>query len=91
MARRLLELSPDRAALLTGSDEGVELFLLAAGQGCPIDVLSVGPRVAERLEGRGGGSKRLFQGKAGSLQGREEALALLERALKAPAAHDNDD
>ena len=82
VARRLLEHAPDRAALLTASDEGAAFFLLVAGEGCPVDVQFVGRRVAELLAGRGGGSKRIFQGKVGSLARRPKALALLERALE---------
>jgi misacylated tRNA(Ala) deacylase len=50
--------------LLTGgTEQGV--FLLDAD---PEQVAAIGPRVAEALEGRGGGRGRRFQGKAQRLQ-----------------------
>ena len=41
----------------------------------------VGPRVAELLTGRGGGSGPIFQGKAGSLDRRREAAAAYRNEL----------
>ena len=69
-----------RVALLTASKEGVETFLLAAGGASATDVRVLGTAVAETLGGRGGGSGRLFQGKA-SLARRAEALAFLRMRL----------
>jgi hypothetical protein len=40
-------------------------------------VVSAGKELAVLLDGRGGGSGRLFQGKAGSLDRRAEAVTLL--------------
>ncbi len=84
LAGRIVELDSERAVFLTSSSEGEHFFLLAAGERCPLDVQAMGRRVAERLQGRGGGPKGQFQGKAGSLEGRQAALMLLARQL----AHD---
>ena len=69
------------AALLTATHEGGGFFLLATGPQCPLDLKSAGNQVAQRLDGRGGGSGSIFQGKAGSLEQREEAGAWLRQAL----------
>lgn len=67
---------PDRWALLTaGQREGV--FLLAG----PEDALAErGAEVARILEGKGGGGRGIYQGKASRLDRRQEALERLERA-----------
>ena len=46
-------------------------------EGVGADVQAAGREVAAILEGRGGGSGRLFQGKASRLSAREDALARL--------------
>ena len=79
VGRRLVELAPAKAALLTADTDRGALFLLAAGPDSGIDVSAAGPRIAELLAGRGGGSRAIFQGRAGSLAARGDALALLER------------
>jgi len=75
-ARELGRLAPERAALFTaGAEQGA--FVLVAGERAAIDLPAAGRRVAEILDGRGGGSGRIFQGKAARLSRREEALAFL--------------
>jgi Ser-tRNA(Ala) deacylase AlaX len=65
---------PDLVLLLTGG--GTQgFFLLAAPQ--PL-AAALGPQVAALLGGRGGGGQGLYQGKAGDLSRRVEAVALLE-------------
>ncbi len=76
-ARRLAEQAPEKIALLTASGDSGEFFVVAAGKQAGIDVAAVGKTVAGLLEGRGGGSGSLFQGKAGSLSARPAALAAL--------------
>ncbi|MBP7675654.1 MAG: alanyl-tRNA editing protein [Thermoanaerobaculia bacterium] len=76
VAKRFTELPTAGLAFLTGVRDGVGVFVLAAGGTSTADVRTLGATVAERLDGRGGGSGRLFQGK-GSLLRREEALSLL--------------
>uniref|UniRef100_A0A8C2W1Z8 Alanyl-tRNA synthetase domain containing 1 n=1 Tax=Chinchilla lanigera TaxID=34839 RepID=A0A8C2W1Z8_CHILA len=61
--------------LTVGDEKGAGLFLLA---GPPEAVETVGPRVAEVLEGKGAGKKGRFQGKATKMSRRAEVLALLQ-------------
>ena len=73
-----------KAALLTASLGDQAFFVLVVGEKLANDAQSVGREIAEILGGRGGGSGRIFQGKAGSLASRDAALAkLLERAARA--------
>lgn len=57
-------------------------FVLAAGEAASLDVAAAGRHVAGLLGGRGGGSGRIFQGKAPSLGGRDAAVAWLEAACR---------
>lgn len=77
VGRRLAKLGGGHVALLTASGPGGDSFLLVAAEGCEVDLPTTGPKVAEILDGRGGGSGSLFQGKAGSLERRIEAVDLL--------------
>jgi alanyl-tRNA synthetase len=77
VAREFATLAPDRVLLLTAGGEGQGAFLLCAGERASIDLAGAGRQVAEILEGRGGGSGRIFQGKASALSRRTEALARL--------------
>lgn len=71
--------NPNLVALLAaGSGPGV--FLLV---GPDQKLKQVGPRIAQALGGRGGGSGGLFQGKADKLDNLEEALALLRESSAA--------
>lgn len=80
VGKRFSSLPSAGVALLTSSREGAEAFLLAGGGASGTDVKALGAAVAEALGGRGGGSGKLFQGKA-SLARRAEALALLRERL----------
>jgi Ser-tRNA(Ala) deacylase AlaX len=80
VAKELVRLSPERVALLTAGEEGRGVFVLCAGERATVDLAGAARHVAEILEGRGGGSGRVFQGKANALSRRTEALARL-RAL----------
>jgi alanyl-tRNA synthetase len=77
VARDVIRLAPERAVLLTSGEGEEGSFLLAAGEGNSLDVPAVGRRVAELLGGRGGGSGRIFQGKASRLSRRDEAVKIL--------------
>lgn len=77
VAREFARLAPDRLVLLTAGNEGQGAFVLCAGERATIDLVAVGRGVAEILGGRGGGSGRIFQGKAAALSRRAEALAWL--------------
>jgi len=81
VARELVRLAPERIALLTAGDEGQGAFVLCAGERATIDIATAGRTLAEILGGRGGGSGRVFQGKAGALSHRTEALAHLRALL----------
>ena len=73
VASAALARRPDALVWLTaGGAEGV--FLLA---GPEAQVKALGPQVAARIEGRGGGARGRFQGKASRLGARDEVLALL--------------
>jgi misacylated tRNA(Ala) deacylase len=78
VAREVARLAPDRVVLLTAGEGEQGAFLVGAGEQARIDVPDAGRRVAEILGGRGGGSGRIYQGKATRLSRREEAVALLE-------------
>jgi Ser-tRNA(Ala) deacylase AlaX len=78
-ARLLAAQAPAKAAFLTATRDGQHTFVLAAGDASPLDVPARGRDMAALLSARGGGSGRLFQGKAGSLDGRAQALERLRR------------
>jgi alanyl-tRNA synthetase len=80
VARRLAEEAPDKRALLTSDGDGDSVFVVVAGERSGIDPAEVGPRIADLFGGRGGGRSPIYQGKAGSLAQRDEALALLREA-----------
>ncbi|HNX49851.1 MAG TPA: hypothetical protein PLS53_07185 [Thermoanaerobaculaceae bacterium] len=81
LARAVVTAAPAKAVFLTASAGGTYLLVLAAGEASALDVVSAGKEVAVLLEGRGGGSGRLFQGKAGSLARRAEAVARLRELV----------
>ena len=77
VARELARLAPDRIALLTAGEGDQGAFVLCAGEGAAIDLAAAGRKVAEILVGRGGGSGRIFQGKATMLTRRADAVGYL--------------
>jgi misacylated tRNA(Ala) deacylase len=82
VAREVARLAPDRVVVLTAGEGDQGAFLVGAGEQATIDVPAAGRRVAEILGGRGGGSGRVFQGKAKDLSRRVEAVTLLEGGLE---------
>lgn len=78
LARAFLEAKPRGVLLATAGREPEGTFLLAAARP---DLRSLGEMVAQELEGRGGGSGNIFQGKATRLSRREEARKKLEAAI----------
>ena len=78
VARAYTAAGGDGVVLLTASGERGDFFALAAGEQSAIDLPRLGRTVAELLDGRGGGSGRLFQGKASRLAKRTEAVAAVE-------------
>jgi alanyl-tRNA synthetase len=80
-ARAVIAQAPAKAVFLTATAEGQSFFVLAAGEMSSLDVAAAGKEIAALLGGRGGGAGRLFQGKAGNLEARVQALARLAQAL----------
>ncbi len=76
VARRFTERAGARAVLLTATAGGQHVFALGAGEGFG-DAQALGREVAALLGGKGGGSGRVFQGKAADLGGVESAVARL--------------
>ncbi|BDU72048.1 alanyl-tRNA editing protein [Mesoterricola silvestris] len=76
-ARQLAAAAPHKAVFFTSTLEGQHFFLLTAGEASALDVPARGRELAALLGGRGGGSGRLFQGKASTLEARGAAAALL--------------
>lgn len=67
---------------LTASTSGQEgFFVLAAKPDSAIDLTTVGPQIARLLEGRGGGSGDVFQGRARAVGKRGEAVDLLKKIV----------
>jgi len=81
VGRRLAEAAPAKVALLTAGDGVTMVFAVVAGETAGVDLASLGPRVAAALGGRGGGRSPIYQGKADSLAGRSDALAILSHAV----------
>ena len=82
VAREFVRLAPERIALLTAGPGDEGFFVLCAGERVGLDLAAAGREVAEILSGRGGGSGRLFQGKAAALSQRAEAAARLARIIR---------
>jgi Ser-tRNA(Ala) deacylase AlaX len=78
-AREFARLAPERVALLTAGLAEQGAFVLVAGERATIDLPAAGRQTSEILDGRGGGSGKLFQGKAARLSRRDEALAGLRQ------------
>ena len=68
-------------ALITAAGGSAAFFALAAQDGAGVDLKALGARTAAALEGRGGGSGRIFQGKAGNLASRAALLDELRAAI----------
>jgi len=81
VARRCCASHRAGALLLTASGVQGACFVVAAGDESALDVQAAGRRIAAALEGRGGGSGRIFQGKADSLARRVEAVEMLAAGL----------
>jgi Ser-tRNA(Ala) deacylase AlaX len=67
------ELAVESARVLAAGEGEQGAFVLCAGERATIDMAAAGRKVAEILDGRGGGSGRIFQGKAAALSHRAEA------------------
>ena len=82
VGRALVGRAPSKACLLTASGDKGAFFLVAAGEESAVEAARVGPKIAAALGGRGGGAGAVFQGKAGSLDGRDRAESLLREELE---------
>jgi alanyl-tRNA synthetase len=80
VARSIGEAAPEKRALLTSEAEGGIVFVVVAGESSGITLTEIGPRIAAALGGGGGGRGTIFQGKAASLENRNEALQILTDA-----------
>ena len=80
-ARLLAEAAPAKTVLLTATQAGGSFFLLSCGLEASADVPALGRELAALLDAKGGGSGRIFQGKAGSLEARAAAVARLRTVL----------
>lgn len=81
VARAVLARNARKVLLLTGLKAGQGAFVVAAAPGGSLDLAVLGREIAALLDGRGGGHAPVFQGKAGRLERREEALAHLRARL----------
>jgi Ser-tRNA(Ala) deacylase AlaX len=81
LARTLLREGEQRPALLTAGGPGEGFFVLCAAPRDGRDLCATGARVAAALDGRGGGTPELVQGKAGSLTRRAEAVRIATEEL----------
>jgi alanyl-tRNA synthetase len=81
VARELGRVAPDRVVLLTTGEGEQGAFLISAGEHAAIDVPAAGRGIAELFGGRGGGTGRVYQGKAKDLSRREEAVRFVEGCL----------
>jgi len=81
VARALSRAPGATVALLTAGPGPAGPFVLVAGADFPGDLAALGRIVAEGLDGRGGGSGRIFQGKAERLDARDAVRSALLRAM----------
>jgi alanyl-tRNA synthetase len=79
LARHLAAAAPLKTVLLASTDGEEHFFALGLGEKADVDVQRLGKEVVALLGGRGGGSGRVFQGKAPSLARFAEAKRLVER------------
>jgi Ser-tRNA(Ala) deacylase AlaX len=70
-----------RAVLLTAEGEAGIQFALVTGEESGLDLKAAGAATAEILNGRGGGSGKVFQGKAESLARRSDAVNRIRELL----------
>ena len=81
VARALDTSAPYGVAFLTAGEGDEGFFLVSAGPEADVDVSNLGPAVAEALAGRGGGSGKVFQGRAAAISRRDAALEVVRSAV----------
>jgi alanyl-tRNA synthetase len=78
LARAWLEAGGEGIAFLTCANDKGSYFLLAVDSSGNLVLPDLGPRVAELLDGKGGGKGEIYQGRAGSLEKRGEVMDMLK-------------
>jgi alanyl-tRNA synthetase len=86
VARAACAADAAKVVLLTAPTADQTGFVLAAGDAATVDVQALGRDVAAALGARGGGSGRLFQGKAARGADREAAVSVVRAAVGAGAS-----
>lgn len=81
VGKALIDLNPDRVALLTAGSGNEGAFLLVASETSDLDLSSAGPEICSVLGGRGGGRTPFFQGKASAVNRRQKAVDRLRSSL----------
>ncbi len=79
IGKALIELTPERVALLTAGSGSDGAFLLVASEISGLDLGAAGPQICAVLDGRGGGRAPFFQGRAAAIARRADAVDLLIR------------
>jgi alanyl-tRNA synthetase len=82
LGRRLAETAPAKTAILTAGAGPEGSFVLVVGEEAGVELEVIGPEVAAALDGRGGGRPPLYQGRAGDIGRRGQALELLREAVE---------
>jgi Ser-tRNA(Ala) deacylase AlaX len=77
VGKALVELVPDRVALVTTGVGQDGAFLVVASEASGVDLQAAGREICSALDGRGGGRAPFFQGKATAVSRRPEAMAAL--------------
>ena len=81
VARQMTSHGTQRSGFLTSTHDSGTFFVIYRSVNSDIDLVTIGGQLATLLGGRGGGSADIFQGKAGSLERRKEAISILENAI----------
>jgi Ser-tRNA(Ala) deacylase AlaX len=82
LSKEFLSRAPAKAGLLATASRGQAFFVLVAGNELNLNVPAIGREIAALLGGRGGGSGRLFQGQAPSLDALPIALDRLRESVR---------
>ena len=77
IGKKLIELAPERVALLTVGTGSEGAFLIVASEDSGLDLGVAGPEICDMLDGRGGGRAPFFQGKAAAIGRRGDAVERL--------------
>ncbi len=74
VAKELVALAPAKVALLTAGPGDAGLYVVCGGAEAPVDLAALSRDAARRLDGKGGGAGRIFQGKAAALSRRAQLV-----------------